>query len=290
MFDGVHLGHQAVIETAVHSARRCGGLAAVLTFWPHPSRLLRPDDPVRQLQTPAQKVRRLYALGVDAVITEPFTAAFAEHAAAEFVPMLIRAFPKLAAIYVGENWRFGKGREGDVAFLVQAARARGRSVFSAPRVRHDGEPISSTRIRKLIESGEIELVNTLLGYTYSSDGVVTPGKQLGRTIGVPTLNLPWEAELAPRHGVYAGYVSDERLRLPAVANFGLRPTVEQGTEPRLEVHALQPCGWGTGDRLRFEWMSFLRAEQRFGSLDELKHQIGLDLARARAVFEESELK
>lgn len=286
MFDGVHLGHQAVIEAAVHSARRCIGVAGVLTFQPHPSRLFRPDNPVRLIMEPESKARRLFQLGVDAVIMQPFDAAFAGIAADEFLPRLKKAMPSLDTIYVGENWRFGRGRLGDVALLVAEARQRGLTVVSAQRIRQNGEPISSTRIRDYLVEGRMAEANALLGYTYFSQGVVVPGKRLGRTIGFPTLNVPWEPELRPRLGVYAVRVSGEKSAAPiqGVANYGLRPTVEHSTEPRLEIHLLGECPFGEGDRLTVEWLAFLRPEMKFANVDALRGQIEKDRKNAVEFF------
>ena len=176
----------------------------------------------------------------------------------------------------------GAGRRGDVALLVASARQLGLHVFSAPRVSLDGEPISSTRIRALLAAGEIEAANALLGRTYATEGPVVPGKRLGRTIGFPTLNLAWAPELRPRLGVYAVRVSGPKspMPLPAVANYGLRPTVENATEPRLEVHVLGTCPFTQGDLLKVEWLRFLRPELKFGGVAELTAQIARDRVAA----------
>ena len=286
MFDGVHLGHRAVIEAAVQSARRSGGLAVVLTFWPHPSALFRPGDPTRLMLDKATRAKLLLRLGADAVVTQPFTPAFAAITAPDFVAWLKQRLPQLAAVYVGENFRFGRGRHGDVVLLVEEARRHGLGMFSAPRVNFDGVPISSTRIRGLLAAGEMESANALLGYTYFAEGVVMPGKRLGRTIGFPTLNLAWAPELRPRFGVYAMRVSGEKspAPLPGVANYGLRPTVEQTTEPRLETHVLGACPFDAGDTITVEWLRFLRAEAKFAGVDELRAQIARDVEAARLVF------
>ena len=286
MFDGVHLGHRAVVSAAVQSAQRGSGLSAVLTFWPHPSRLFRSNDPVRQIQGPDLRARHLFGLGVDVVITEPFTSDFAAMEAEDFVPTLRRALTGLQTIYVGENWRFGRGRRGDVNLLLEEGRKVGLTVFSAPRVNFDGVPVSSTRIRTDLESGEMARANSMLGYSYTSDGVVTPGKRLGRTLGFPTLNVPWNPELRPRYGVYLVRIrtSGTTLWQPAVANYGLRPTTETATEPRLEVHVLGPCAGTEGDRVEVEWLDFVRPEQRFSSLDALTFQIAQDRAHAVRYF------
>ncbi|MFH1497983.1 MAG: riboflavin biosynthesis protein RibF [Verrucomicrobiota bacterium] len=285
MFDGVHIGHRAVLDAAVLNARRTGGVGAVLTFSPHPSHLFRPQDPVRLIMEDSAKVDALSALGMDAVIVQPFDPAFAAIEAEELIPHLRASLPGLNAIYVGENWRFGRGRRGDIHLLVAEAKRHGVHVVSAPRINHDGEPISSTRIRAALTDGRIEEVNTLLGRAYCSAGVVTPGKQLGRTIGFPTLNLPWGATLSPRLGVYVARVSkaEGSEALPAVMNFGLRPTVEQTTAPQLEIHLLgEDCPFGPGDRLRVEWLHFLRPETRFAGVDELRAAIAADRDAAQA--------
>lgn len=286
MFDGVHLGHRAVIETAVQSARRSGGVAAVLTFSPHPSALFRPENPTRMIQDGATKARVLSTLGVNAMITEAFTPELAGVVAEEFLSWLKRQLPQLAAIYVGENFRFGRGRRGDVGVLLASGRALLVSVFSAPRVSLDGEPISSTRIRGLLEAGEMAAVNALLGYTYFAEGVVAPGKRLGRTIGFPTLNVSWAPELRPRLGVYAVTVTGGSVTtpLPAVANYGLRPTVERSTEPRLEVHVLGACPWGEGDTVTVEWRRFVRPEMKFAGVEALRVQIEKDRDAVSADF------
>jgi riboflavin kinase / FMN adenylyltransferase len=163
MFDGVHLGHRVVVESAVQSARHGGGVSVVLTFSPHPSVLFRPDNPTRMILDLPAKIERLGALGVDAVIVQPFTREFAAVTAEDFVPLIKRHLPGLAGIYVGENFRFGQGRKGDVPMLIQAARQNGIRVFSAPRVNLDGEPLSSTRIRGRIQEGDMKGAAALLG-------------------------------------------------------------------------------------------------------------------------------
>lgn len=286
MFDGVHLGHRAVVEAAVHSARASGGVSAVLTFWPHPSTLFRPEHPTRLMQSSATRARSLLALGADAVITQAFTPELAALPAEEFLPWLLRRLPRLVAVYVGENFRFGQGRRGDVALLVAQGGGLGVHVFSAPRVSLDGEPISSTRIRELLEAGEIESANARLGFPYTAEGTVTPGKRLGRTIGFPTLNIPWAPELRPRLGVYAVRLTGPRAPgpLPGVANYGIRPTVEHTHEPRIEVHVLGSCPFGEGDSLTVEWLRFLRPERKFAGIEELRAQIAQDRAAAAAYF------
>lgn len=292
MFDGVHLGHQSVIRGAIEAAGKSGGIAAVLTFWPHPSALFTPDRTVPQITTPEVKEEILSSLGVQLVIEQPFTPEFAAIPAEEFVQHLRRCLPRLASIHIGENWRFGKGRKGDADLLVALGRAHGVEVVSAPRLQVEGEPISSTRIRDCLARGQITFANTLLGHTYFSEGTVKEGQRVGRTLGFPTLNLAWDPQLKPLFGVYLVRVArsdaeKEEERLPGVANYGIRPTVDASmlSAPLLEIHLLENVrSFATGDRLRVEWLEFLRPEKRFASLDELKEQIERDVTKARELF------
>jgi len=284
MFDGVHLGHRAVIETAVQSARGSGGLAAVLTFRPHPSRIFCPQRPTRLIHDPGTQAGLLAGLGVDAVIFEPFTPGFARIEAGDFLPWLRQRLPSLAGVHVGGGWRFGAGRAGDVARLVESARGTGISVCGVPAVEFDGEPVNSTRIRLLLESGDIARANALLGYAYFARGPVIAGKKLGRTLGFPTLNLAWSPELTPRFGVYFVRVSGRGATLPGIANYGVRPTVEKAAAPQLETHVLGACPLDDGDVITVEWLESLRPEMAFSGLAELRSRIEADVGEARAWF------
>jgi riboflavin kinase/FMN adenylyltransferase len=267
MFDGVHLGHQSVIDSAVHSARRSGGLAGVLTFWPHPSALFRPENPTPLLMPMEMKRHVLAELGIDFVIEQNFSREFAGIEAREFVRFLRQRLPRLNAIYVGENFRFGRGRMGDVSTLVEESQKVGVAVFSAERINHNGAPISSSRIRELLAAGDITEANALLGYSYFAEGVA------------------WQPELKPRYGVYAVEVVDsDENSFKGVANYGARPTVEAVGKPLLEVHLLEISSLTYGDRLTVNWLHFLRPESKFGGLEELRSQIALDREKALQIL------
>jgi len=283
VFDGVHLGHKAVIESAVFSARGSEGVSAVLTFDPHPSRLFRPDAATELMMNMPSKVAMLHQLGVDVVICKQFDHPFASIPADAFLAHLKTELPSLKSIYIGQNFRFGQKRLGDVATLVQSGKALGIDVFSIDRIQHNGEAISSTRIRKELEAGEIGPANDLLGYNYSVSGVVVGGAKFGREIGFPTLNLPWDPECRPRYGVY--YVRYREVgHTPwqaGVANYGVKPTVDDTPQsPVLETHALGDCSLGEGSQIEVEWLQFIRAEQKFASIDALVAQISKDRERA----------
>lgn len=290
MFDGVHIGHQSVLEACIHAARTHKGRAGVFTFFPHPSRLFHPESPVLLIQPPELKEICLSRLGLDFLIEQKFQREFSEIHAEQFPRLLKQAIPDLRTVYVGKNWRFGKGREGDTTMLTKWMSAMEVSVVALERIEYNGIPVSSTRIRDLLEKGEIENVNELLGYSYFSQGRVVEGKRLGRTLGFPTLNIPWDPELQPRWGVYQVEVTDKQSGQgwQGIANYGVRPTVEEGKRsPLLEIHlflndsADEPLP-GPGSELRVEWLRFVRPEKRFAGVEELKDQITQDVAQVRS--------
>jgi riboflavin kinase/FMN adenylyltransferase len=224
-------------------------------------------------------------LGVEVMIEQNFSAAFAAVEARDFVTLLRQHLPGLAGIYVGENWRFGRGRLGDVPMLVEQARQAGLTVFSAPGLNYNGAPISSSRIRERLGAGDMAEVNAMLGYSYFTSGVVEQGRQLGRTIGFPTLNLRWEPELKPAYGVYAVEVVAAGMKpVKGVANYGVRPTVGQTARPLFEVHLLEAPVPSYGDEISVQWLQFLRPESKFGNMDELRSQIEKDRQNALNYF------
>lgn len=286
MFDGLHLGHQTVVESA-RKAAGSDGISGVLTFWPHPSRLFRPGDPVRMILSPEVKRRQMALQGVDFIVQEPFSQELADIAADDFLDFLKRKVPGLISIHAGENWRFGKSRSGDIAKLIALGKRAGIAVGAVPCLGVDAERVSSTRIRELLKLGDIEMANSLLGYEYYSIGTVSQGKRMGRQIGVPTLNLPFEGDLEPAYGVYVVTLTeaDGRKRYQGVANFGVKPTVQTEAKALLEVHLLDECPFDYGHRLRVDWKAFVRQERKFDGLASLKAQIEIDIQSARQFFQ-----
>lgn len=283
IFDGVHLGHKAVIESAVFSARRCKGVSGVLTFDPHPSVLFRPENPTRLMMDLDAKTEMLHSVGVDLVVCKEFDNEFASIEAKDFLAHLKTVMPDLEAIYVGENFEFGKKRAGNVDTLVEAGRSIDVAVFSVDRIKRNNKAISSTRIRASLESGQIEEVNDLLGYNYRASGRVVEGNKLGRQIGFPTLNLPWVPQCQPRYGVY--FVKFRQIGsevwLPAVANYGVKPTVAKIEKaPELEVHALDATSLGGEDAIEVIWLRFIREERKLESVEALQAQIAKDREQA----------
>ena len=233
------------------------------------------------------KAERLYHHAVALIIWKAFDVAFSKLRADAFVRMLREDIPHLRSVHVGENFRFGHDRLGTPEVLETDLRDAGIEVIAVPRVAWKGDAISSTRVRDALRAGAIEDVNYMLGEDYTCTGEIMGGKRLGRSIGYPTLNLAYDPECRPRFGVYVVQVCGQgTAAIPAIANYGLRPTVEDSIEPRLEVHALQPppANWQPGATLTVDWLDFLRPEERFSGIDSLKAQIDRDVAQTRAWF------
>jgi riboflavin kinase/FMN adenylyltransferase len=281
VFDGVHLGHQAVLQSA--AALADGGLVVVFTFHPHPARLLRPESAPKLLCSPQHELALLQRTGVDAVLRCPFDLALAQLEAEVFLEQIRHSCPLLKGMCVGEDWRFGKGRAGDVALLKSWGERYGITVRGVPQLAEGGEAVSSTRIRQAVSEGGLEAAARLLGRPYGVYGTVVAGRQLARTLGFPTANLAIENEQLPPAGVYVVQVRlpDQSLA-PGVANLGRRPTVTPDEqELNLEVHLLDFSGDLYGQALEVEFLHRLRNEQTFPGLDALKAQIAADVEAAR---------
>jgi riboflavin kinase/FMN adenylyltransferase len=291
IFDGVHLGHQAILKQASGSAAEDGGKAVALTFWPHPSRVLCPEKPVPMLIDRTMRERFLRESGAFAVTYIEFTPEFASMEAQAFPAFIKRAMPSLKTISVGEGFRFGRGRAGDANLLcIEGARVD-LDVRPLVRVDMDGLPISSTRIRENVSAGEIAKANRLLGRPYIAEGRIVSGDGLGRKIGVPTFNLEWSPDLNPRLGVYAvwcGFPGFSDKPFAGVANYGSRPTIAgECTEPRLEVHLLGDPPPSPVERMEVAFHEFIRPEMKFDSLEELAKRIEKDVEIARKLLVDS---
>lgn len=279
VFDGLHTGHQQVLNAAKAAARASGGIAAVLSFDPHPSHLFNPDRATKLMLPIQVKLERLQAMGIELIVCQHFDREFASVSAANFLPYLQQQIPSLSSINVGENFRYGSQRLGTVDAMRISGRAMGIQVSGVARALYVGEVISSTRIRKQLEAGAIKTVNSLLGAPYATSGVIVAGKKIGRTLGFPTLNLNWAPSCQPKYGVYAvRFRENSRCVWQAgVANYGIKPTISASDQnPCLEVHALKQCRYAEGDSICVEWLDFVRAERRFESLDALQAQIAHD--------------
>jgi riboflavin kinase / FMN adenylyltransferase len=285
-FDGVHRGHQAVLGQAVQMAREAGLVPRVLTFDPHPAVVLgRGALPAltslpRKLELLCRQSRELQ------VVVEPFTLELAKTEPADFTQQLLVDALGANVILVGENFRFGRGRAGDFAKLLELGQAQGFRAHAAALECDAAGPISSTRVRVALEAGALEVVEGLLGRPHALTGVVVAGQGRGRSIGVPTANLSQISEALPPHGVYAVLV-DRRTdgvftALSAgVANFGVRPTL--GAGPSFEAHLFDTALDLYGQELRVHLLQRLREERKFSGVDELRAQIARDIEVARAL-------
>jgi riboflavin kinase / FMN adenylyltransferase len=283
VFDGVHVGHQAVIERAVLAAAKEGGLAGVLTFDPHPIRVIAPNKaPTNLLETLEHKARAVADYGVKLFIPLHFDLEVAKMEASEFIGQLMAA--PVRTIAVGEDWRFGHNRSGDVTFLENEAAKRGFKLEAVPPVMHDGERVSSTRIRQAIRDGNLDAAEQMLGRPYAVCGTVVEGKKLGRTLGSPTANLATGDAQLPLDGVWAVRVQlPDGRNLPGVANLGIRPTVN-GETRTLEVHLFDFSEDLYGQEIEVRFRKHLRPEIKFPSLDALRLQIQRDAHDAREFY------
>jgi len=286
-FDGIHVGHRAILETVVRRAANLGGQAVVYTFDPHPRKVLLPDRAPQLLVTPDQKLELIRDAGVDAVIFEPFTLEFSRTSAEEFVRDVLFEKVRPVEVYVGYDFHFGRDREGSMRMLTELGPRLGFAVTIIPEVTIGDDDVNSTRIRELLGEGRLESANVMLGRPYGVRGRVAEGDRRGRTLGFPTANLDPENEVLPGNGVYAGFLTllDEGepaagTRLPAVTNVGTRPTFQQGERVVAEAHAIDFDGDLYGRRVDLSFLFHLRAEQRFDGVDALREQIQADVVEA----------
>jgi len=288
VFDGVHRGHQEVIRAAQEYAAQHSGTAVVLTFEPHPLKVLRPDQAPRLLCSLNHKLAMLSRLGITHSVVHPFDSAFASTPAEEFIEKLASSCRPLGFISVGYTWRFGKGGEGDIHLLMDAGERLGFGVYGVPAVHVDGFPVSSTAIRDALTAGDLSQARLLLGRDASVLGRVVLGRQLGRTIGFPTANVETGAEQLPPPGVYAVRALIQGIEKPGVANLGHRPTVAESEAPlKLEVHLFDLDGDLYGQDVEVSFVHRIRDERKFENLDELKAQIARDSNQAREVLAKS---
>jgi len=290
VFDGVHLGHQAVLRQAVAGARDAGLLAAALTFDPHPEQVLRPEQAPRLLTTIPERAALIAETGIEVLVIAGFDRAFASLAPDEFARCVLADQLNARCVVAGEGFRFGRGAAGNVAVLAELGPRFGFHASEVKRVTVDGGEVSSTIIRELMGAGEIERATALLGHTYTIMGAVTPGDQRGRTLGFPTANLCVDPhKLLPPDGVYAVRARLDDATLHAVVNIGFRPTfAPAGREAQgacIEAHLIDAdTGELYGRTIALDFVSRLREERRFPNPEALVEQIRRDIARARKVL------
>ena len=285
VFDGLHIGHQAVIRTVIDAAKSDGGLAGILTFEPHPIRVLAPQlAPRRILASLNHKRDMLSHLGVELMVVVNFTEEFANCEAEDFLQSLLQSAQDLKTLAMGEDWKFGRQRGGDVSLLKNFGQRHDIKIHAVKPVMTDGERVSSTRIRQAIRDGNMRAAAAMLGREYKILGSVVKGRQLGRTIGFPTANLDVYNEQLPADGVWCVEATLKNGKVvDGVANLGLRPTVESGNDVRrsLEVHLLDFSGDLYGEDIEVSFLQHVRPEQKFANLDELQAQIQKDVEFCR---------
>jgi riboflavin kinase/FMN adenylyltransferase len=282
VFDGLHRGHQEVIRAAQEHAAQHQGTAVVMSFEPHPLRILRPVAAPKMLCGLSYQMQLLERMGISTALLCPFTPETAATPAEAFMDQLVTHCHPLGCISVGYTWTFGKGRGGDIHLLMDQGQQHSFAVYGMPPIREDGVIVSSTLIRDAVGSGDLVKASRLLGRKYALYGQVKQGRQLARQLGFPTANVRPEAELLPPFGVYTVEVEIAGRLEKGIANLGVRPTVEnEGVAPSLEVHLFDWSGDLYGQNLEVRLGHFLRPEQKFDGIEALKQQIALDLQSAR---------
>jgi riboflavin kinase/FMN adenylyltransferase len=287
-FDGVHRGHQKIITSCIREARRRGLPSVVLTFEPHPLTVIRPEVAPQLITTFSEKARLIKVLGVDELLVVHFTHTFAALPARDFLNQTLVGTLRAKHVTVGYSYTFGHSGEGNAALLADLGPKLGLSVTVISPVEVEGQVVSSSLIRELLAQGELKQATLLLGRPPAVTGRVVPGAKRGRTLGFPTANIELRAGLAlPKLGVYAVRVCYAHRSWPAVANLGRVPTFGGDGPARLEVHFLNFHENIYGERLRVEFIDFLRAEQCFSSTLELRQQVQNDIKRAEEILEKS---
>ncbi|MHB8413028.1 MAG: bifunctional riboflavin kinase/FAD synthetase [Candidatus Acidiferrales bacterium] len=282
-FDGVHLGHQKILRGVVECARRTNVLAAAITFSPHPVSVLRPELAPAQLETLEQRIARLDALGLDAVLVLHFDLAMAALAPERFVRRILVERLHTSAVLVGETFRFGHRQLGDVQLLAKLGRDLDFKVECIPPVVVRGMVVSSTAVRNAIAADEMEKAARLLGRPFALAGEIRPGTGTGRRFVFPTLNLATKQELLPARGVYATETLLDGRVYRSATNVGVRPTFD-GTHLTIESHLFDFSEEITSGAMEVRFWHRLRAEQKFSGPEALREQIQSDLARTRSFF------
>ena len=286
-FDGVHLGHRALLDEAIRLARASDGQSVALTFDPHPARFFAPALAPPMLTPLSRRIELLQQAGVDVVLVEPFTAEFAALPAECFVEQVLAKDIGARNVVVGADFSFGARRRGDAALLIGLGNRLGINVSVVPQVTASGLVCSSTKIREFVLEGRVEGAGLLLGRPFEIDGTVMPGAGRGRKLGIPTANLAPDGEILPKPGVYAGracLLEGARTWHAAAISIGANPTfVSDRPEPELfvEAHLLDFSGDLYGARLRLAFCAHLRDQHRYAKVEELIAEIGRDIARTR---------
>lgn len=285
-FDGVHLGHQKILQRIREIAKSIKGETILLTFWPHPRLVLYPKEHnLRLLSTFEEKAKLLRQFGIDHLISIPFTKEFSQLTSQEFIQRILVDKIRTKKLVIGYDHRFGKNREGSFEYLLQHSGEFGFDLEEISRQDVDEIGVSSTKIRNALESGDIITANNFLGRPYELNGLVIKGQQIGRSIGFPTANvhIPNSYKLIPKDGVYAVEASVNGSLYKAMLNIGNRPTVD-GSSKSVETHLFDFQGDLYDKQITIYLRDYLREEQKFESLEALKSQLLIDQQRAKMIL------
>jgi riboflavin kinase/FMN adenylyltransferase len=285
-FDGVHRGHAKILDRLKRVANERGATSVVMTFDPHPPRIVRPDKAPPLLMTKAQKLEAIAAAGISGTAIVRFTQGVSQWDPEMFVQRVLVDWLRVAEVWVGANFLFGRDRAGNFSTLRSLGQVYGFKAEKIDPIRYKDFVVSSTRVRRLVGEGRVDEAGALLGHQYYIDGTVMHGDGRGRTIGFPTANLETENELLPPHGVYATTTTTaDGIVRPSITNVGVRPTVDASGRLVVETHVFHFDKDLYGASVRVGFVQRLRDERAFESVDALKRQIGADCDRARVLFD-----
>jgi riboflavin kinase/FMN adenylyltransferase len=288
-FDGVHRGHRKILDRVKRVASERGATSVVMTFDPHPPRVVRPDKAPPLLMTTAQRLEAIEAAGVQGTAIVRFTHELSQWDPETFVRTVLVDWLHVSEVWVGANFLFGRDRAGTFTLLRALGARYGFNAEKIDPVRYKDFVVSSTRVRRLITEARVDEAGALLGHQYFIDGTIVHGDHRGRTIGFPTANVQTANELLPPHGVYATTASIDGVAYRSVTNIGVRPTVDDSGRVSIETHIFDLDRDLYGSSIRVGFVQRLRDERAFESLDALKAQIASDCGRARVLFEQLSL-
>jgi len=290
VFDGLHLGHQLIMQTVVERAHALGAVPTVITFEPHPRAVLHPESAPPLLQTFDQKIEALGVLGIEQTIVIHFDKSFARIRAEDFLRDAVVDRLHAKEVYLGCGFAFGHDREGNIDLLRSVSQSLGFFADEVPEVRLRGRRVSSSRIRELLQQGRVNLARRMLGRPYGVEGRVVRGAERGITLGFPTANLHPQNRVIPRNGVYVTATLIEGEWRRSVTNVGTRPTFESSAVSSVETFVMNYSGDLYGDVVRVRFLHRLRDEKKFESVDQLKLQIERDVAHAQDYFSRTSVR
>ncbi len=284
VFDGLHLGHQKIMQTVVERAKKTNSVPTAITFDPHPRSVLYPENAPPLLQTLDQRLANFEVLGIKQAIVIRFDKDFADQNAEIFLRDIIHDRLQAREVYLGKGFAFGKNRGGNIDLLRQISQTHGFLADEVAEISLRGQRISSSKIRELLKDGRVNLARRYLGRPYGIEGQIVRGDQRGRTIGFPTANLRPRNRVIPKYGVYATANLIKGVWRRSITNVGVRPTFDGDKMPSIESYIFDFDGDLYGDVLRVRFLHRIRDERKFGGIEELKNQIAADSNRALDYF------